>query len=328
MPMYSIDRIYYGNWGQNIVAKQVHRAYYKQNRLQQLRGFCYAAKALSISKAAQKMFLSQPSVSLQIQALERELGVVLFERYGPKISLTPDGEALLVLATPLVEGMDNLPASFAARREEIGEGRLDVAAGESTILYILPELVHAFSKRYPRIELKLHNVTGQTGLKMLRAGEVDFAVGSMIDTHDDIVFAAIWTYAPMLITPMDCPLADRKRVSMKDIAAEPLILPPRQLTTYRLIEAAMEQRGLNYHVRVEAGGWEVIKKYVQIGLGVSIVPSFCLTGDEPVRSISVKGHFPERTYGVVLRKGRFLSPQAKEFIRNLSPLTHDLAEIA
>ena len=70
-------------------------SYYKQNRLKQLRAFCYTAKSGSISKAAEQLYLSQPSVSLQIQALERELNTMLFERRGPKIRLTPDGQALL-----------------------------------------------------------------------------------------------------------------------------------------------------------------------------------------------------------------------------------------
>ncbi len=77
-------------------------SYYKQNRVQQLRGFCYAAQAGSVSKAAERLFLSQPSVSLQIQALERELKVTLFERRGPKITLTPDGKTLYDLAASLV----------------------------------------------------------------------------------------------------------------------------------------------------------------------------------------------------------------------------------
>jgi len=85
------------------------RHYYKHNRLQQLRGFCYAAQTGSISKAAERMYLSQPSVSLQIQALERELSVVLFERRGPKIKLTPEGQVLYELALPLVEGLETLP---------------------------------------------------------------------------------------------------------------------------------------------------------------------------------------------------------------------------
>jgi len=84
------------------------RSRYKQNRLQQLRGFYYAARTKSISKAAARMQLSQPSVSLQIKALEQELGTQLFERRGPRIELTHDGQRLLELARPLVEGIDGL----------------------------------------------------------------------------------------------------------------------------------------------------------------------------------------------------------------------------
>ena len=80
--------------------QQIH---YKQNRLKQLRAFCHAARTGSVSAAAEKIFLSQPTVSLQIQALERELDTVLFERRGPKIRLTPEGELLYELAQPLVE---------------------------------------------------------------------------------------------------------------------------------------------------------------------------------------------------------------------------------
>src|SRR4051812_43255519 len=98
--------------------------YYKHNRLAQLRGFCYAAQAGSISKAAERLFLSQPSVSLQIQALEREFKTTLFERRGPKIALTPDGRTLYDLAAALVEEIDTLEQTFAARRGGVARGRL------------------------------------------------------------------------------------------------------------------------------------------------------------------------------------------------------------
>src|SRR3990172_6215514 len=134
--------------------------YYKQNRLQQLRGFCHAAQTLSISKAAERLFLSQPSVSLQIQALEREFKTTLFERRGPKISLTPDGKTLYELASPLVAQIDTLDETFAARRGDVERGQLDIAAGESTTLYLLPRFVKQFAEAHPQVELKLHNVTG------------------------------------------------------------------------------------------------------------------------------------------------------------------------
>src|SRR5664279_4647072 len=90
------------------------QSYYKNNRLKQMRAFCEVVRCGSITLAAQKLFLSQPSVTLQIQAMERELGVTVFERRGPVLKLTPDGEALYTLAKPLVEGIDNLQENFAS----------------------------------------------------------------------------------------------------------------------------------------------------------------------------------------------------------------------
>ncbi len=293
--------------------------HYKHNRLQQLRGFCFTAQSNSISKAAQRLFLSQPSVSLQIQALERELKTTLFERRGPKISLTPEGKILYEMAASLVDAMDALPEQFAAKRHGVAPGKLDIAAGESAILYILPDIVKQFVADHPTIDVKLHNVTGRDGLEMLRADEVDFSIGSMLDAPPDIDYRPTFSYTPVLITPLDHPLTTKKRVSIKDVAQYGLILPPRHLTTWRVIDLVFGQAGLTYKVTLEAGGWEVIKKYVEMGMGISIVTSVCLTGDEKLQQIPLGKYFPKRTYGAVLRRGKYLSIQAKRFLELMDP---------
>lgn len=298
-------------------------ARYKQNRLQQLRGFCYAAQTGSMSKAAAKMFLSQPSVSLQIQALERELDANLFDRKGPKIELTHEGQLLFELSQPLVDGFAALEETFNAKRHSIDSGQLIIAAGGSTIQYVLPAFVEKFVDQFPRIDLRLINVTGKEGLEMLRAGEVDFCVGPMLDIPEDIEFRPIVAYDPLLITEKGHPLSKRNRVTPRDISKYPLILPPRHLSTWRQVEYTFAQEGLPYEVRLEVGGWEVIKRYVGLGLGVSIVMSICIEGDEDLEIISVKDYFPRRTYGVVVRKGRQLSPQAKGFVDLMDPNKKD-----
>ena len=291
--------------------------YYKQNRLKQLRAFCYTAQVGSISKAAEKLFLSQPSVSLQIQALERELETALFERNGPNIKLTPEGEILLNLAKSLVQGIDTLSNTFKAHCNKLDVGELNIAAGESTILYILPETMQRFAKSYPGVSLKLHNVTGRDGLTLIRANEVDFAVGSMLDIPNDTTYHPIFTYNPTLITPLDHPLLKLDNVRLEDISPYGLILPPRHLSTWRIVDLVFSQHNVNYKVALEAGGWEVIKKYVQLGLGVSIVTDVCLKEDDPVGRIPLNRYFPKRSYGIVIRKGKYLSPQAKRFLEML-----------
>ena len=299
---------------------------YKHNRLQQLRGFCYAAQNGSISKAAKQMFLSQPSVSLQIQALERELGAQLFSRNGPKIELTYDGEILFELAQPLVEGFNTLEDSFRSRRDSMEGGRLEIAAGGSTIQYVLPGYVEQFVNDHAGIDLRLRNVTGREGLELLRAGEVDFCVGPMLDIPEDIQFHPIVAYEPMLITAKGHPLAQRKEVLPRHISKYPLILPPRHLSTWRQVEFVFTQENLKYEVSLEVGGWEVIKKYVELGLGVSIVMSICITGREDLEVIPVGDYFPRRTYGVVWRKNRQLSPQARGFIDIMDPALREIWE--
>lgn len=289
------------------------------NRLRQLRAFCQAAQTGSISRAADRLRLSQPTVSQLVKSLETDLAVGLFERHGPRIELTPAGRALLEQALPLVEGIDQLPASLRAQLGSVTAGRLDIAAGESTLLYLLPEYLQRFSQTYPQVDLHLHNVTGRDGMEMLRAGDVDFAVGSMIDVPTDVTYTPLLTYEPVLIAAPDHPLARAESPSLADIARHGLILPPRHLSTWHVVDLVFQQNRLEYSVVLEAGGWEVIKRLVELGLGISIVTSICLRGDEALTTIPVGDWFPRRTYGAVVRNGRVLSVQARAFLEMLDP---------
>jgi len=302
--------------------------HYKQNRLKQLRAFCNVAQCGSISKAAEKLFSSQPAVSLQIQALERELDCVLFERRGPRIKITPDGEVLYGLALHLVEGIDGLADSFAAQRGKLDAGELNIAAGESTILYVLPQLIKGFNEQYPGIRIKLQNVTGHDGLALLRNDEVDLAVGSMLEEEDDIVYKPFCTFSPALICPPDHPLAQKDELTLDEISPFGLILPPRHLSTWRIVDLVFTQHGAEYQVALEAGGWEVIKKYVELGMGVSIVTDVCLTGAENLAVVPLDRYFPKRSYGIVHRRGRFLTPQAQRFIEMVSQHSDEVLDAA
>ena len=249
-----------------------------------------------------------------MKALENELNTTLFERRGPKIALTPEGEQLYELAHPLVEELTGLDANFEARRNKVERGRLSIAAGESTIQYVLPTTVQKFASAHPGILLALNNVTGVDGLQQLRERRVDFCVGPLLDVSPDLEFEPIVSFDPVLITARDHPLSKCRTVTLKQISRYPLILPPRHLSTWRQVEVVFLQHRLPYEVRLEVGGWEVIKRYVELGLGISIVMSVCLTGAERLRSISVKKFFPKRVYGIVRLKGRLLSPQARRFL--------------
>jgi len=260
-------------------------SYYKQNHLKKLRAFCQTAKLGSMTKAAESLFASQPTISLQIHALEEEMDTRLFERSGPKLSLTTEGSILYELCLPHVQGIDRLKETFDAHCGNLTSGELNIAAGESTILYVLPGPVGKFSKQYPGIKLRL--------------------------AYDPIV-----TYNPVVITPLDHPLSKMDKITLNDIGKYGMILPPRHLSTWHIVKMVFAQHNVNFRVTLEAGGWEVIKRYVSLGQGISIVTDVCITTEDRARMcvIPIDQYFPKRSYGIVTRKGKFLSAPSKRFI--------------
>jgi DNA-binding transcriptional LysR family regulator len=302
-------------------APESPRFAYKADRLKPLRAFCQTARLGSVSRAAEALYVSQPAITLQLQALERDLGVKLFERVGRRLTPSREGQLLFELAKPLVEGIDTLDAVFHERVRGLDAGELNVAAGSSTILYLLPGIVEAFRQRHPDVRLSLHNVTGAGGLDLLRSDAVDLAVGSMLDVPADLRYEAAYRFEPMLIVPPDHPLAHKSPLKLEDLSPYGLILPPKRLTTYRMVDLVFQQNRVPYTVALEVGGWVVIKQYVAMGLGISIVTAICLTEADRTRLVarSLAAYFPSRTYGVVVRKGKLLSPQARAFIELIQP---------
>ncbi len=302
------------------------RVYYKGNRPKQLRAFVYTSRLGTLTRAAEALYLSQPAISLQIKALERELDVQLLERTRRRVTLTEAGEALYTLARPLIEGWENLDQAFRKQLKGLKSGSLTIAAGTSTIQYLLPPLVQAYRERMPDVQLHLANVTGQDGLELLRSGGADFAIGSMLDVPHDIAWAPVYHYDPMLIMPPHHPLAGKDDIRIEDLSPYGLILPPQRLTTYRLVDMVFQQRQVPYTVAIEVGGWDLIKHYVGMGLGISIVTGICLT-DEDRNHLAVhnmRRYFPQRSYGVVMRKGKYLGHEARTFLDLIKPglLTH------
>ncbi|MEZ5448585.1 MAG: LysR family transcriptional regulator [Thiolinea sp.] len=293
--------------------------YYKQTRYKLLRTFCVVAQKENITHAAEQLHISQPTVSLQVQALEREMGEKLLERRGPSVKLTPEGKVLYQLVQPLAAGIDTLRESFAASLGKMEMGELNIAAGQSTSLYVLPEYIQRFKETYPGIRINLHNVQGQSGMKLLLDDQVDLAIGPLLQVPDTIIYQPFATFRSILIVARDHPLADKTEISLEDISPYGLILPPKNQSTWRMVDTVFRQHEIPYSVSMEAGGWEIVKKYVEMGVGVSIVTDVCLTGKEHIIGIPLDNYFPSRNYGLIVRRGKFFTPQAKRFIEMFDP---------
>lgn len=290
--------------------------YYKHLSHNLLRTFYMVAQEQSITHAAKRLFVSQPTTTLQIQALERELGHQLFDRHGPKIALTTQGHKLYELVQPIMVRLESLKSAFEDSLDDINHGELNIASGQTTSLYILPKYIQKFKVQYPEVKVRLHNVAGHEVLHLIKNDKMDIAIGNidLSDVPAGIDYAPFVAYYSSLITAKNHPLANQSSVSAKDIAKYKLILPPRRLKIWRTIDAMFNRHKLKYFVGIETGGWEIVKKYVQLDLGISIINDASITNHESLNIISIKGMIPAKDYGIISRQTKLFSPQCQAFM--------------
>lgn len=295
------------------------------DRLKQLRAFCHAARLGSITRAAEYIFSSQPAVSQQVRALEDELALALFDRRGPRIDLTPAGEKLYEMAMPVVVGMDRLPDTFAEQFRGEVSGDFQIAAGRATAAYVVPRYLKLFREQFPHTRVNVRTGTGLERLSWLRAYEVDIAFGAMDVVPPDLDFHMIFASCNLLITPTDHPLAGREAVDIREAGRYPAVVHRSNRYVQRIADFILRQHGVAINVAVELDGWNVIKRYVAEGVGISVVPELCLTESDRLWRIRFDRYFPNRRYGVIMRRNESPSLAAERFIRIMDPAFRGVA---
>ena len=289
------------------------------DRLKQLRAFCHAARLGSITRAAEYLYTSQPAVSQQVRALEEEFLVTLFERSGPRISLSAPGRRLYEAAMPVVVGMDRLPDTFAERHRGEISGEFRIAAGTASATYIVPDLLKPFLERYPGTRVNVRIGTGRERLDWLRAYEVDVAFGAVDVPPPDLSFHFATASRFFLITSEDHALAGRESVDLADAVKYPAIVPPSGTFVRRVADLVIRQHRLAVDAVMEVGGWSVVKRYVEAGIGLSIVPDLCLTERDRVCRFPFDRYFADRRYGVFMRRDQVSSLAAERFVELMDP---------
>lgn len=289
------------------------------DRLKQLRAFCHAARLGSITRAAEYTFSSQPAVSLRVRALEDELGVALFERSGPRITLTPAGHRLYEATLPVVIGMDRLPDTFAERHRGEISGPLVIAAGRATATYAVSKYLKRYRERYPGSRVRVRLGTGRERIDWLRAYEVDLAFIAVGTLPSDLSFHFAFPSRHYLITSEDHPLAGRESVELAEAAEYPVIAPPVGTYVRHAADMTVRQHRMAINVVLEVDGWNVIKRFVEAGVGVSVVPDVCLDDRDRIRRFPFDRYFMDRRYGVLMRRESVPSLAVERFIQLLDP---------
>ena len=296
------------------------RIYHKRDRLRQLRAFCRAARLGSITRAAESLGVNQSSVSIQVRELEHELEAVLYDRQGQGFALTRAGRRFLELAEPLVQGMDELSGTLTGESDDNGPSRVQIAASAVGAGCILPPYVSRFRECSPGVRVEVRNCLLLDGLNMLLDNKVEFVLGVQDPPPDmPFEFHHVVAYEIVLITSINHPLADRTTVSPDDVSAWPAIVPAAGTYSRQFGETAARQFGVDVKAVIEVGGWGVIKRYVECGLGISVVPSISILPSDRVAVIPLKEYFPARSFGVFTRRGKYLTPAALRLLRHMIP---------
>jgi len=277
--------------------------------LRQLDSFRHVVREGSFTAAAKRLHMTQPAISLHIKALEQELGARLMERDGKGVRLTPEGEALL-------EAADRAFAALEAGRRALHQrsapdrGTVVLACGDTVALHLLPPVLKAFRRAWPKAEVAILNHGSQEILERVLRREADVGIVTRPPRLDPELWSRTLRQDPLrLVLPRRHPLAEREAVSREDLEGRAAVLLARPAETRAVIDRALREVGVEPRCVMESGNLEVVKRYVREGLGWSIVPEMAL-GPADLKRLVVRDlpGLPARRIVVVRRKDRAPGP--------------------
>ncbi|NOU93615.1 LysR family transcriptional regulator [Paenibacillus sp. LMG 31456] len=286
--------------------------------LTKLQTFITLSECLNFTEAAEQLYCSQPAVSMQIQSLEEELGVPLFDRIGKKLYLTNQGKHF----KPYAEQIINLVHSskeHIKQLESLAYGTLSFGASNFVGVYLLPAILSDFNKKHPGIKINMNITSSNHLIHMLESNKVEFLVVSDRVAIDQTRFQATTFYQDelVLIVNPQHRLAQKNECTLEELANETLILKPNKSATRTFLEAKFAEFGFAPPNYMEISNLEAIKQGVIHGLGVSIVSNFAIKQETKTGllvEIPIKGVTFQRGISYFYHRNKHLSPAAKEFI--------------
>lgn len=292
--------------------------YYKNNRLQQLRGFCYAAQFGNITKAARAMGLTQSSVSLQIKSLEDELGVQLFHRKGPHISLSREGEEMLKMALPHIEGIHTICERFKHIREETKKTEIIVGVNSTAKNYLAPPIVNKYVDKYEKTNVTLYFAEQDTAAGMIESDEMDCAILPRRPHKpfpDSCEYTPVFFFKACLITRFDHPLAGRDFLTIEEISKYEVILPSYDLRVIPNLYEVFDLEKIEKRRRVNFVNMETGREFIDAGLIITISSNVFVKPNDPTLVATPLPHlFEDVDYGILTRKGKKHSRNLTNFI--------------
>jgi len=292
-------------------------------KLQQLRYICEVARHnLNLSNAAEALFTSQPGISKQIRSLEEELGVDIFVRHGKRVvAVTEPGKAILEIAQRMLKDVENLTQVGEEFTEE-DKGHLTIATTHTQARYALPQVIQRFTKRYPGVRLSLRQGSPTQISELVTSGEADIAIATeAIALYEDLVMLPCYEWNRCVLVPPGHPLLKAKKLTLEAIVSFPIITYDFAFTGRTRINQAFADKGLTPNVVLTAIDADVIKTYVELGLGIGIVAMMAYDPrrDTHLRAMDASHLFEPSTTRIGIRKNSYLRGYTYEFIEMFAP---------
>jgi len=281
--------------------------------IRELKSFVATVKHRSISKAAKQLELGQPTVTTHIKKLESELSVELLNRVTRPIKPTLNGQKFFELLEPLLEGLGALADKLKVAEVK---GPVVIASTPDIIQHTLVTVVERFRSDYPDVHLKMVSTRRKEVIDLVKSAEVDIGVIQRVENSINLHFEALFPYERVLITPRDHPLLNVPLTSLVQIAEYPLILMSKGTYTRAILEEQITRRGVKADVVMELDSMDMIKKFVKLGLGISVGPKLALDEDDfgQLGVVPLSNLLPTDQAGIVTLPGKPVSKPTEWFV--------------
>ncbi|MBE9198380.1 MULTISPECIES: LysR family transcriptional regulator [unclassified Nodularia (in: cyanobacteria)] len=296
-----------------------------QATLHQLKVFEAAARHSSFTRAAEELFLTQPTVSMQIKQLTKSVGLPLFEQVGKRLFLTEAGRELFATCRQIFETIAQFEMTVADLKG-LKQGQLRLAV-ITTAKYFVPRLLGPFCQLYPGIEISLQVTNHERILERMVNNMDDLYIMSQVPENLDVSYEPFLDNPLVMFAPVNHPLAKEKNIPIGRLTNEPFIMREPGSGTRRAVQQLFEEHGVKVKVKLELGSNEAIKQAIAGGLGISVLSRHTLMPDSSEFSILDVEHFPiKRTWYMVHPPGKQLSIVARTYYEYLLEATKKFAE--
>ena len=275
----------------------------------------------NLTEASAALYTSQSGVSKHIKDLEDELGVQLFVRKGKRLlGLTEPGQALLSIVERMLVDADNIKR-LADDFNKVDEGTLTIATTHTQARYVLPPIVNLFKKEFPKVRSILQQASPVEIAEMLLQGEADIGIATeSLTTEENLASVPYYDWCHSIITPQDHPLASKTEISLTDLAEYPIITYHGGFTGRSKIDKAFTDAGIDVNIVMSALDADVIKTYVELGMGVGVVNNVAYDAERDYRLKQIQTDiFGVNTTWIAVRKGHLLRGYGYEFISLCAP---------